>query len=364
MATPMSADRMVSALRAEGVKVVEYKNWRTHNRNSRGEWGPVHGVMIHHTVTSGTPGSVELCYNGHSTLPGPLCHGVIAKDGTVYMVGHGRANHAGLGDRNVLQAVMEEETLPPDNQANTDGNAHFYGFEAINLGDGKDPWPEEQVEAIVRVSAAICRVHGWGEVGSTSVIGHLEWQPGKIDPRGPGISMNGVRARVWDRLDRPPNWNPGQEDIAETGDIMPQHLYFERKNSVTLTPGDWYTVTWDRVWRPGVGWADRDLAQTLLSGEATWSLDFALRAENLLKGQEIQMRVGRNSKKAGGEWGRAKSWPINSPVHDGGSGHFSHHWQGHLPAYDDNRLVADVLVGGDEPIVLNQLTASLLYWPG
>lgn len=46
MATPLSADRIVAALRAEGVRVVEVRSWRTHNRGNRGSgWGPVHGVM-------------------------------------------------------------------------------------------------------------------------------------------------------------------------------------------------------------------------------------------------------------------------------------------------------------------------------
>ena len=195
MATPLSASQLLKALRDEGLKVVEHRNWRTHNRNHKGAWGPVHGVMIHHTVTSGTSNSVELCYNGHADLPGPLCHGVIAKDGTVYLVGNGRANHAGLGDDDVLRAVIAEQPLPPDNEANTDGNARFYGFECINLGDGKDPWPAAQLEAIERAAAAICRAHGWNE---RSVIGHLEWQPGKIDPKG--FSMNTMRERVRKRL--------------------------------------------------------------------------------------------------------------------------------------------------------------------
>ena len=39
MATPLTADRIISALKAEGVKVVEYRSWRTHNRNSKGAWG-------------------------------------------------------------------------------------------------------------------------------------------------------------------------------------------------------------------------------------------------------------------------------------------------------------------------------------
>ncbi|MFJ8844355.1 peptidoglycan-binding protein [Streptomyces cyaneofuscatus] len=199
MATPLTPDKLVRALRDEGLTVVEHRSWRTNNRNHKGPWGPTHGVMIHHTVTSGTASSVELCYNGHSALPGPLCHGVIAKDGTVHLVGHGRTNHAGLGDDNVLQAVIAERELPPDNEANTDGNRYFYGFECVNLGDGKDPWPAVQLDAIERASAAICRAHGWGE---RSVIGHLEWQPGKIDPRG--FTMSSMRTRIGKRLDVDP----------------------------------------------------------------------------------------------------------------------------------------------------------------
>lgn len=199
MATPLSADRLLAALRGEGVMVTEVRDWRTHNRNHKGAWGPVHGVMIHHTVTKGTDDSVALCYNGRSDLPGPLCHGVIAKNGTVYMVGNGRANHAGLGDDDVLRAVINQAPLPADNEANTDGNARFYGFECINMGDGKDPWPEAQLLAIEKVSAAICRAHGWN---TDSVIGHLEWQPGKVDPRG--FTMASMRARVEKRLGAQP----------------------------------------------------------------------------------------------------------------------------------------------------------------
>ncbi|WP_066955126.1 N-acetylmuramoyl-L-alanine amidase [Streptomyces lushanensis] len=195
MARPMSAGRFLDALTSEGLTVVEVGDWRTHNRDHRGPWGPVHGVMIHHTVTRGTDATVRLCKNGHSALPGPLCHGVIAKDGSVHLVGYGRVNHAGLGDVEVLRAVIAEKRLPPDNEASTDGNRYFYGFECENLGDGEDPWPEAQLEAIERAAAAVCRHHGWT---AASVIGHLEWQPGKVDPRG--FTMASLRARVRDRL--------------------------------------------------------------------------------------------------------------------------------------------------------------------
>jgi hypothetical protein len=155
MSKPLSADGLLKALRAEGLTVVEHRNWRTHNRNSKGAWGPVNGVMIHHTVTSGTNASVDICYDGYSSLPGPLCHGVIDKKGHIHLVGNGRANHAGLGDNDVLRAVINESKLPADNEADTDGNRHFYGFECINMGDGKDPWPEVQKEAIEKVAAGL-----------------------------------------------------------------------------------------------------------------------------------------------------------------------------------------------------------------
>ncbi|MFF0106747.1 N-acetylmuramoyl-L-alanine amidase [Streptomyces sp. NPDC085927] len=191
----MSASAFLSSLKAEGLTVVEVGDWRDHNRNHKGPWGPVHGVMIHHTVTRGSARTVDLCRKGYSGLPGPLCHGVITKDGKVHLVGYGRANHAGLGDDDVLRAVIAEKGLPADNEQNTDGNRHFYGFECENLGDGKDPWPAAQLEAIERAAAAVCRRHGWNE---RSVIGHLEWQPGKVDPRG--FTMASMRKRIRDRL--------------------------------------------------------------------------------------------------------------------------------------------------------------------
>ncbi|MBJ6633375.1 N-acetylmuramoyl-L-alanine amidase [Streptomyces sp. I5] len=195
MAPPASASAFLRALKAEGLDVVEVGDWAGHNRNSKGAWGPVHGVMIHHTVTKGSARTVDICRKGYSGLPGPLCHGVITKDGRVHLVGYGRANHAGLGDDDVLRAVIAEQGLPADNEANTDGNRHFYGFECENLGDGKDPWPAAQLEAIEKAAAAVCRLHDWNE---RSVIGHLEWQPGKIDPRG--FTMASMRARIADRL--------------------------------------------------------------------------------------------------------------------------------------------------------------------
>ncbi|MEU0213690.1 peptidoglycan recognition family protein [Streptomyces sp. NPDC006265] len=209
MATPLTATAFLNALRSEGITVVEVGSWRTHNRNSKGAWGPVHGVLIHHTVTKGTQNTVTICRTGYTALPGPLCHGVIGKDGVVYLVGYGRANHAGGGDPNVLQQLINESygTAPAKptkgNADGVDGNARMYGFECENMGDGKDPWPAKQIEAIVRASAAICRAHGWS---AKSTLAHAEWSRDKIDPKG--FTMPSIRDRVAERLKHAANWNP------------------------------------------------------------------------------------------------------------------------------------------------------------
>lgn len=221
MATPLSASAIVAALRAEGLTVVEVRDWRNHNRNSKGDWGPVNGVILHHTVSTGTDHSVDLCYDGYAELPGPLCHGVIDKQGVVHLVGNGRANHAGGGDPDVLDAVINESygvrpPVPNEHQGSTgavDGNAHFYGFECINLGDGKDPWPDVQVEAMVRASAALCRAHGWG---GKSVIGHKEWSDWKSDPTLP---MPSLRDRVAQRLAHLPSWSPTGSEPSQEEDV-------------------------------------------------------------------------------------------------------------------------------------------------
>lgn len=206
MATPLTADKLVAALRAEGLTVDGYKSstaWRTHNRNSVGAWGGVNGVIIHHTAGSNSLGTV---YNGRPGLPGPLAHSYLGKDGKVIMVGHGRANHAGLCAVDAFNAVVNESATHPKPSASSgtlDGNAHFYGIEIENLGNGRDVYPAKQYDAAVRWAAAICRAHGWT---ANSVVGHLETSvEGKVDPRGPveghgNFDMNQFRRDVAARL--------------------------------------------------------------------------------------------------------------------------------------------------------------------
>lgn len=257
MATPMTADQMLAALKAEGVRVVEHAGWRTHNREGHGGWGPMNGVMIHHTAGS-APGDESVVWSGRSDLPGPLAHAYGAKDGSVVLVGNGRANHAGGGSPAVLAAVVAEKSPLPatyyheGSSGAVDGNAHFYGVEISNLGTAKDAYPAVQYEAAVRWAAAICRFHGWT---AKSVIGHKEWSDWKDDP---SFSMTQFRADVAACLAAKPGvWHAAKEDdmalsqsdiekVAKaTADLMVSPAY---RDQMTVAQLYW----WKRVLDPSL----------------------------------------------------------------------------------------------------------------
>lgn len=208
MATPMTATQIVAQLKKWGVPYKEVKTWETHNRNAKGAWGGVNGFIWHHTgadVSQANAASyaASTLYNGLSTLPGPLCHFGLAPDGTVYLVGWGRANHAGGGDPAVLKSVQDEsysgQLKPTRGNANgTDGNAHFYGVEIMY--SGSHAMTDAQYKSALKLSAAILDFHKWTE---KSVIAHGEWSNDKWDPgyaSGKIMDMTKVRGAVADTL--------------------------------------------------------------------------------------------------------------------------------------------------------------------
>ena len=300
MAVPLTATRLVEALRAEGVTVIEVPGWRTNNRNHVGTWGPVHGSMLHHTVTPATMSAVPMCFNGIEKLPGPLCHGVIRRNGEVHLVGNGRANHAGGGDPDVLAAVIAENygTRPPatnEHQGSAgavDGNRAFYGWECENQGDGKDPWPKAQIEAMVRVSAALSRAHGWG---AKSIIGHLEWSDWESDPKGPDnvVAMPGLRTRIAERLLHPASWSPGTTTPKPPAPKPPggrtvNLTHLTRTTSTPLLPGSPVRIYWETEYadepnQHGAG------GYSVLQ-EADWSANLHLFFSGLGPDEALQVR--------------------------------------------------------------------------
>lgn len=201
MATPISSKDLISFLNKWGVKWKGYGDWKNHNRNHKGPWGPVHGVMWHHTG-SDSKDQRDLLKNGYSTLPGPLSQYGISQDGTVWIIGHGRANHAGKGDPDVLRAVINEDDLPVDNEALIDGNRYFYGIEFWYSGSHE--MTDDQYFSGIKLSCALLDYHNWkGE----SVLGHGQWQPGKWDPgysSGKIMNMDNVQRDVNGALKRGP----------------------------------------------------------------------------------------------------------------------------------------------------------------
>ncbi len=208
IATPMTATQIVAQLKKWGIPYKEVKDWKNHNRNSKGAWGPINGFIWHHTgadVSQANAASYagSTLYDGLSTLPGPLCHFGLAPDGTVYLVGWGRANHAGGGDPAVLKSVQNEDysgqLKPTRGNANgVDGNAHFYGVEIMY--SGSHAMTDAQYKNALKLSAAILDFHKWTE---KSVIAHGEWSNDKWDPgyaSGKIMDMTKVRGAIADTV--------------------------------------------------------------------------------------------------------------------------------------------------------------------
>ncbi|WP_354596061.1 N-acetylmuramoyl-L-alanine amidase [Streptomyces sp. JL1001] len=213
MARPMTPDQWLKALRAEGVTdIVEMPGWRTNNRNHKGPFSDVHATMIHHTAGEGT-GLPSYCFNGNAALPGPICHDFLARSGRLYLVGNGRANHAGTVARNAYDAVRNERSHhpAPDAAEPVDGNAVSYGLECENNGQPSRTWPAKQYDVAVRVQAARCRFHGWS---ADSVWAHKEATRRKpVDPRLP---MDQFRRDVAERLAHPASWDPNDKPSKPT----------------------------------------------------------------------------------------------------------------------------------------------------
>ncbi len=146
-------------LRDAGLKVVEIAGWQTWGR---GSFFP-RGSLDHHTAgpRSGNAPSLNICINGRSDLPGPLCHVLIGRDNTCYVIASGVANHAGSGGWRGLY-----------------GNSTVYGIERENVGTTAEPWRPDQTETAAKAHAALLRGR---KIDSIMVCRHAEWTTRKPD---------------------------------------------------------------------------------------------------------------------------------------------------------------------------------------
>lgn len=180
---------LASALAAAGLRVEESDGWL--DRGRPWAFDPV-GVLMHHTAfrATGTDPQPALATvrDGRTGLRGPLCHVLVARDGTCHVVAAGRANHAG-------------EARASGPVAGGDGNVSYVGIE-IDYAP-QDPFGQRPttVQLGAAVTAAAVIVARLGN-GADHVRYHAETSTsGKWDPGGT-LDADAFRARVAQELRR------------------------------------------------------------------------------------------------------------------------------------------------------------------
>jgi N-acetylmuramoyl-L-alanine amidase-like protein len=249
MAAPLSPDRLIAILKAEGVTVREYPGWRTRERDDETgkTFGPVHMILNHHTA-----GRNDLDVVAKNGIPGvlsaPLAHIWLGRTGAAWLCSAGRANHAGNMAVNAYESFLNESAThpaPAKSSGTVDGNDVAYGIETENRGDDKDVYPRVQYDAWVRINAAFCREYEWT---AESCGGHKETSiEGKPDPRGP-VEGYGTRGRfdftpgqfrkdVAERLKHTASWSPGTAPPAPKPPTVEERLAALEKRVTALEKG-------------------------------------------------------------------------------------------------------------------------------
>jgi hypothetical protein len=156
-----------------GDKLKALPDWQSYGH---GDFGPIWGVMIHHTGNARA--DAMSIRNGRPDLEGPLSNLHIAQDGTVTIVAAGVCWHAGPGSYPGI----------PTNG----GNQVLIGIECAWPRDTsitpatqtRERWPDAEIIAMRDTVAAILNKLGFG---SDRVIGHKEynhidkkWDPGNL----------------------------------------------------------------------------------------------------------------------------------------------------------------------------------------
>lgn len=161
---------IIDALKDWGLTVVTVQGWQSRGSS---DFNP-RGHVVHHDVVPPVTEMPNLIKDGRPDLPGPLANFWLERNGRVWLLAAGRANHAGSGGWNGLS-----------------GNSSVWGTEMNNRGVPSDPWPVVQLDAMARLAAATCEFSGF-PVGN--VCGHKEWTDRKIDPHT--IDMDAFRTQI------------------------------------------------------------------------------------------------------------------------------------------------------------------------
>ncbi|MET3349658.1 UNVERIFIED_ORG: LysM repeat protein [Arthrobacter sp. UYEF1] len=185
----MILSNLANVLRDAGLTVVETAGWQ--NRGFLGrDLIAMRGVAWHHTATNrarfngNDAPTLQMCIDGRPDVAGPLCNIVFGRNGTVYLVAAGLANHAGAGSAAGIPTDM--------------GNYYLLGIEMESSGIAPWDWTEDQIRVAPYLGAAIERAYLRSLPEEQRLqIAHYEYSSqGKIDPAGWPGGMDGLRASI------------------------------------------------------------------------------------------------------------------------------------------------------------------------
>ncbi|MFI7487918.1 N-acetylmuramoyl-L-alanine amidase [Micromonospora echinaurantiaca] len=181
---------LVDVLRSAGVQVVVEGDWL--NRMRPGSFDPI-GVLWHHTAATSSASNphpaLNICINGRSDLPGPLCQALVDYHGVFHVISAGRCNHAGT--------ARASGPIPAG-----DGNTMLIGWE-IDYNGVSQEMTAAQYNASVAATAAVLKRLG---KDASYARGHRETSTtGKIDPSF--IDLNVMRSDVAAKMAGTPAWS-------------------------------------------------------------------------------------------------------------------------------------------------------------
>ncbi|UBU11591.1 peptidoglycan recognition protein family protein [Nonomuraea gerenzanensis] len=163
--------QLAEVARRTGCPVTEVPGWRTRGHGPQPE---VQGIVCHHSAGPSAGGdypSLRVVRDGRADLAGPLSQFGLGRSGRIYLIAAGRCWH---------------------NAPSTSGyhdNSSSIGIEAES--DGRQPWPEVQLDAYRKLCAELCREFG---LSVARVKGHKEVNRSKPDPHS--INMNDFREEI------------------------------------------------------------------------------------------------------------------------------------------------------------------------
>jgi len=169
-------------LKAMGLQVEYVPGWSTRGSET---FAPG-GVLAHWTAGprgSVTRPSLNICVNGRSGLPGPLCNVYGDRRGVAVIVAAGRANHGGPG-------IYRGKS----------GNSRWAGIE-MEAADNSDWTPQQRLAYPLMCAGILNAINekGLGPADHRDVAGHYEYAlPAgrKIDPRGYTMDMLREQTRL------------------------------------------------------------------------------------------------------------------------------------------------------------------------